>query len=112
MGTEVACSQSISHSKNKQILFIVSSSFFRLTTIKRGNNYEGDFCILVDGDCVVYREEDGSADNYSPQGSASINLYLAAGQVVQVENRGSTSVYGYGSYGIESWFTGFLLYAV
>ena len=46
-----------------------------------------------------------------PSGSATINVELTAGQIVRVENHGSTILYGTSDEGnMYSWFTGHLLY--
>ena len=47
------------------------------------------------------------------QGSATINIQLTAGQVVQIENILSTKIYGTELSGyVSSWFTGHLLYTL
>ena len=70
---------------------------------------------MVDGDLVARCPEHTSVDP-ATQGITTINLYLTAGQFVQVQvqvqNRISTAVYGTGGNGyLRSWFTGFLLHA-
>ena len=53
-----------------------------------------------------------NSDGY-PDGSATINIELTAGQIVRVENIISTVVYGTDASGyLYSWFTGHLLYAL
>ncbi len=66
----------------------------------------------MDGVHVALCEDYNTQDDI-PQGSATINLYLAAGQTVQVENSFSQAVYGTDSfYGYQSWFSGFLVFAM
>ena len=80
---------------------------------KEGNDYHGSFFFLVDE--VRYAEKDGlyGGSNEAPASSATINLQLNAGQLVRIENIGSTLVYGTFAEGyIQSWFTGHLLYAL
>ncbi len=83
----------------------------RFTAVKDRTNSEGSFCFLVDGDRVGYIE-DFDLDLSTQQGSGTINLYLTAGQAVQVENWASTTIYGTWSIGYHSWFIGLLLYGV
>ena len=79
---------------------------------KSGNEYYGTFMFLVDE--VRYAENDlfvGS--DVHPSGSATINIELRAGQIVRIENYGSTLIYGTSEGGnMYSWFTGHLLYAL
>ena len=66
-------------------------------------------------DEVRYAEKDGlyGGSNEAPSSSATINLQLSAGQLVRIENFGSTLVYGTFEEGfLQSWFTGHLLYAL
>ncbi len=85
---------------------------FRFAVSKFGNNYYGQFYILVDGARVAIGR-DYTPCHVDQQGTATINLYLTAGQQVQVENSGSTYVFGTDSTSfLYSWFTGYLLYAV
>ena len=81
--------------------------------VKCGNDFFGAFYFLVDKVRYAYlREYDGGSD-YSPAGSATINIQLMAGQVVGIENVASRAIYGTNSAGnISSWFTGHLLYAL
>ncbi len=86
-------------------------SYSRFSITKHGDFYDGSFYLLVDGQRFAFIEAHNS--NNTPSGSATINLQLTAGQVVQVENSGSNYVQGTSSEGfIESWFTGHLLYAL
>ncbi len=56
---------------------------FRFTAVKQGNDNYGRFFFVVDGEEVAF--VDGYSTGYSqPQGSATINLQLTAGQVVQI----------------------------
>ena len=85
---------------------------FRITVVKNGDNYSGEFFLLVDGQRVFVVEEYSLNVDPSPQGSATINLYLTAGQLVQVENSASTLLWGTNASGfLYSWITGFLFYA-
>ena len=80
---------------------------------KEGNEYNGSFYFLVDE--TRYAEKDGvsGGSNEAPASSATINVQLNAGQLVRIENVGSTLVYGtFGEGYIQSWFTGHLLYAL
>ncbi len=80
--------------------------------MKEGNNNRGSFYFLVNNLQVAYGDEYVPDYKYQ-QASATINLYLTAGQIVQVENYISTTIYGTDSnWGYRSWFTGFLLYAL
>ncbi len=62
-------------------------------------------------------EEVALVDHHLPnidptaQGAATINLQLTAGQVVQLQNLGSSTVYGTDSEIAQSWFTGFMINA-
>ena len=77
-------------SERLQIEFL---SRFRFTAVKKGNNNYGDFLFQVDGvRKAIVEESDFSWE--IPQGLATVLLYLTAGQVVQVENIQSTTVYG------------------
>ena len=80
---------------------------------KQGNDYSGSFFFLVDE--VRYAVTDAYIGdlNFSPSGSSTINVELVAGQLVRIENHGSTELYGIDSTGFMfSWFTGHLLYAL
>ena len=80
---------------------------------KEGNQYYGSFYLLVDEVRYAYKDAYFGNDNGAPSGSATINIELTAGQVVRIENIGSTTIYGTDSSGfIYSWFTGHLLYAL
>ena len=85
----------------------------RFSVTKSGNENSGTSFILVDE--VRYAEIDLEtiySDGY-PDGSATINIELTAGQIVRVENIISTVVYGTDPSGyLYSWFTGHLLYAL
>ncbi len=66
---------------------------------------------MVDNDKVSWIF--GYEDTTDPQGVGTINLYLDAGQIVRVANYLSTIVHGTDSSGtMQSWFTGFLLFAL
>ena len=81
---------------------------------KEGNNYDGGFWLLVDEVRFAYKDaQDTSSSNSLPSGSATINVELTAGQIVRVENRGSSLLYGTDAEGfMNSWFTGHLLYGL
>ena len=81
---------------------------------KEGNNSDGGFWFLVDEVRFAYKDaEDPSSSNILPAGSATISLELTAGQIVRIENRGSSVLYGTDAEGfMNSWFTGHLLYAL
>ena len=62
-----------------------------------------------------YAEKDGvsGGSNEAPASSATVNLQLNAGQLVRIENVGSTLIYSTHAEGfVQSWFTGHLLYAL
>ena len=86
---------------------------FRFTVIKSGNNYDGRFHFMVNE--VEYALVDMdlvSAGDSTPSTTATINLELLAGDVVRIENIGSTLIYGVNGDIMYSWFTGHLLYAL
>lgn len=86
----------------------------RFSVNKSGNEYQGSFYFLVDE--VRYANKDlyvGS--DVHPSGSATINVELRAGQIVRIENYGSTVIFGTSDDEegeMYSWFTGHLLYAL
>ena len=83
----------------------------RFSVNKSGNEYQGSFYFLVDE--VRYANKDvyvGS--DVHPSGSATINVELRAGQIVRIENYGSTVIFGSDDGVMYSWFTGHLLYAL
>ena len=83
----------------------------RFSVNKHGTDYGGSFFVLVDEVKYAYYEEYGPNDS-TQSGSATINIELTAGQVVRIENKSSTEIYGTDSTGVMwSWFTGHLLYA-
>ena len=85
----------------------------RFSVVKFGTNYYGSFYLRVDDARYALVEVFAGSSDSNPLGSATINIELTAGQVVHIENVGSTSVYGTNSAGfIYSWFTGHLLYAL
>ena len=78
-----------------------------------GNNYDGRFNFLVDE--VEYAAFDMDLTNTAdstPSTFAAINVKLNAGEIVRIENIGSTAIYGLDDGIIRSWFTGHLLYAL
>ena len=82
----------------------------RFSVAKEGNDYYGSFYFLVDEVKYAY-EDEYTGSNSTPTGTATINIELTAGQIVRVENRGSSKIGGTDSTGIMlSWFTGHLLY--
>ena len=86
---------------------------FRFSVNKSGNENQGSFYFLADE--VRYANKDlyvGS--DVHPSGSATINIELTAGQIVRIENYGSTVIFGTSDEQGEmySWFTGHLLYAL
>ena len=97
-----------------QLRFLFSEAenlYFRLTAVKEGNYWYGTFYFLVDNVRVAC--VDVSYNNNVPQGTGTINLFLSAGQIVQIENAESSVVYGTDAvYGYFSYFTGFLLFVV
>ena len=85
---------------------------FRLTAVKHADQHHGTFYFLVDGVRVARIVEFTFNSHGHPQSGGTINLYLAAGQKVQIENEASTVIYGRVTGYQRSWFTGFLLHAV
>ena len=84
----------------------------RFSVVKRCDNFYGTFYLLLDEMRYTYVDEYVES-NFIPAGSATINIELTAGQVVRIENAGSTMIYGTHSTGyIYSWFTGHLLHAL
>ncbi len=69
---------------------------------------------MVDQDRFAYAAERGlDTGSSTPTGTMTINLELTAGQVVRVENDLSTLIYGTHSSGyLQSWFTGYMLFAL
>ena len=82
----------------------------RFSVVKLGNDNYGAFFFLVDDAVYALVDDHIGTSDYSVLGSATINIELTAGQVVGIENIGSTTVYG-GIGTLSSWFTGYLLYA-
>ena len=79
---------------------------------KIGNEFSGTFYFLVDEVRYAVVEEYTDDDAW-PGGYATINMELSAGQLVRIENVGSTILYGTETDGFYfSWFTGHLLYAL
>ena len=80
--------------------------------MKRSNDSTCHFWLLIDEERYVY----SAIYTYgggTPTGTVTINLELTAGQIVRVENNDSTLIYGTDANGIiQSWFTGFLMYAL
>ncbi len=68
--------------------------YFRFSTAKSGNDDEGTFFFLVDSVRVARVKELVANSSHGPQGSATINLHLTAGQEVQVMNAVSRTVHG------------------
>lgn len=67
----------------------------------------------MDGQRFALKDAFFFETNVDPSGSATINLELDEGQEVQIENWGSSIVFGtYKDGHMESWFTGHLLYAL
>ena len=77
-----------------------------------GNNNFGAFYFAVDGQKVAYEYiYTGNAKSCCPNGDATINLELRAGQKVQIINLDSNKIHGTSPRGtLLSWFTGHLLY--
>ena len=78
--------------------------------MKRGNNNKANFRLFVDSQpYTVYALHTYFGE---PGACVTINIQLTAGQVVSVENEHSTVLYGGGGGGYNSWFSGFLLFAL
>ena len=86
--------------------------YSRFSVNKEGDSNHGSFYLLVDEERYAYKETWVSTD-CCPAGSATINLELTVGQIVRVENTGSSLLYGTQPGGfMKSWFTAHLLYAL
>ncbi len=72
-------------------LFVVH---FRLSATLEGDNYDGSFYFLVDNVKITFSDGTSPNSNREPEGSATINLHLTAGQLVQVQNYVTTTVFG------------------
>ena len=84
--------------------------YFRFSIQKTGNEFCSLFWLLIHDDRYL---NSGLilSDDESPSNTITINLLLAAGQIVRVENRVSSLIYGTsGSGDINSWFTGYMLF--
>ena len=68
--------------------------FFRFSVNKEGNNYHGSFWLLVDETRYSRKDLYLGDGNETPSGFATINIELTAGQIVRVQNEGSSIVYG------------------
>ena len=80
---------------------------------KNGNNYDGRFHFLVDeAEYALIDMDLVNEGDSTPATTATITLELLAGQVVRIENLGSTTIYGLNGDVMHSWFTGHLLYAL
>ena len=96
---------------NFNIKVVSTNALFRFSANKYGTENQGSFYFLVDGVKVAF-EYIYSPITCCPNGDATINLELSAGQTVSIENHLSTRLYGTGADGLMfSWFTGHLLYA-
>ena len=91
--------------------------YARFSVMKRSDVSQAKWWLLVDGARrtyynMDYHEADGSG-SLTPTSASTINLELAAGQVVRVENDQSNNVYGTDPSGtMQSWFTGFMMFAL
>ena len=65
----------------------------RFSVHKFGDNNHGSFFFLVNGKQVAYKYLYVPGGT-RPNGDATINLELSAGQTVQIENFGSVDIYG------------------
>ena len=77
-----------------------------------GYDYSGSFYFVVDDARFAFVKEYSPDNDFSPQGSATINMELTAGQIVWIENAVSTTIYGTNDGRLFSWFTGHLLYTL
>ena len=87
---------------------------FRFSVNKEGDNNSGAFRLLVDGQSYLYKST-VTESNPNPGGAITINIELAAGQTVTVQNTLSSVIYGTSDTGSGehySWFTGHLLMAL
>ena len=111
----------VSHTTKVQMLMKALSdilfSWIRFSVTKRSDAHQADFYILVDGARYAYHEintggEGDEPGSDIPTGSFKTNIQLTAGQVVQIQNDNSATVFGTESGYINSWFTGHMLYAL
>ena len=85
----------------------------RFSVNKEGTGSYGSFYLLIDEKQYAFKDAYFGDSDIIASGSATINVKLTAGQVVGIENFGSTLIYGTDSAGyMYSWFTGHLLYAL
>ena len=85
----------------------------RFSIGKRSNQGFAHFWLLVDEQRYLNYDGYFEPSQVAPTGTATVNLQLTAGQIVRVENRASSIIYGTDSEGlIQSWFTGHMLYAL
>ena len=79
---------------------------------KTGNEFSLLFWLLIDNDRYLNTGLVLS-DDPDPSTSITINLQLSAGQIVRVENRESTLIFGTSVGGdINSCFTGYMLFVI
>ena len=91
----------------------ITRLYFRFSVTKLGNQYDGRFYFLVDEERYAYFETDlVSVGDSTPATFATVTVELLAGQIVRIENAGSTTVYGLSGEILRSWFTGHLLYVL
>ena len=83
---------------------------FQVLCCETGNN-QGSFGLRVAGvqQTTAVSVDPSTNPNLYPQAAASINLQLAAGQVVDVINFMSTVIDGTHGQDMRSWFTGYLI---
>ena len=90
--------------------FVFNTS--RFSVQKTGNEFCSQFWLLID-DVRYLNSGLILSDDQSPSNTITINLILTAGQIVRVENRVSSLIYGTsGSGDINSWFTGYMLFEI
>ena len=78
-----------------------------------GNAYDGRFHFTVDEvEYALFDTDLTNTGDSTPSTFATINVELNAGEIVRIQNLGSTTIYGLSDGIIRSWFTGHLLYAL
>ena len=82
----------------------------RFSVNKEGTDNQGSFYFMVDYDRFAMKQIFSTYNDLAS--SSTINLVLTAGQNVQIQNVGSTVIYGIRVGVLRSWFTGHLLYAL
>ena len=92
-------------------------SFYRFSVMKRSDNSQAKWWLVGDNSRKTYFDmdyhEQGGSGSQIPTSAVTMNVQLATGQRVRVENMRSDNVYGTDPSGVMmSWFTGYMLFAL